>query len=66
MDEMVDCQVEDYIEEHKAEKEVWRMMDKWKSTKMERVHSGWDGNKSKMHLSFRIGMDEVFEFSFDL
>lgn len=40
-------------------------MDEWKNTKVERVHSSWDGNKCTMYLACPIGMDEVFEASFD-
>lgn len=54
MDEMVDWQVEEDIEEHKDNKEVWAMMDEWKSTMVARVHSSCDGNKSKMHLACPI------------
>lgn len=42
------------------------MMDVWKSTRVVRIHSNWDGNKTKMHLSCPIGMTEVLEASFDL
>lgn len=47
-------------------KEVWTMMDEWKSTRVARVHSGWDGNKSKMHLACPTSMAEVLEASFHL
>ena len=59
--EMVDWEVGEDIEEHKAKKEVWTM-----STRVERVHSGWDGNKSKMHLACPARMAKVLEASFDL
>jgi len=41
------------------------MMDEWKSTKVERVHSGWDDNGSRMHLACLVGMVEILEGSFD-
>ena len=66
MDEMIDWHVGEDIEEHKAKKKVSTMMEEWKSTRVERVHSSWDGNKSKMHFSFPTGMDEVLEAFFDL
>ena len=37
---MIDGQVGEDIEVHKAKKEVWTMMDDWKSTNVARVHSG--------------------------
>ena len=51
---------------HKAKKEVWTIMHEWKSTKVSRMHYGWDGNKIKMFLAFPISMIEVLEASFDL
>jgi len=66
MAEMVDWKVGEDIEEHKAKKEVWTMMVEWKSTKVVRVISGWDGNKSKMHLACHASMAEVLKASFDL
>ena len=66
MAEMVDWQVGEDIEENKAKKEVWTMMDEWKSTRLEKVHSCWDGNKSKMHLLRHTGMVEIPMDSFNL
>ena len=54
------------MEEHKAKEDVWTMMDEWKSTKVARLHFGWDGNKSNMHLACLAGMVEVLEAYFDL
>lgn len=50
---------------HKAKKEVWTMMDEWKSTKVKRVHFRCHGNKSRMHLACPTGMAKVLEASFD-
>ena len=47
-----------------TKKEVWNMMDEWKSTNAEKVHSGLDGNNSRMHLACLASMDEVLEVSF--
>ena len=49
---------------HKAKKEVWTMMDEWKNTKVARVHSSWDGNKSRMHFACPVGMVKVLNASF--
>jgi len=53
------------MEEHKAKKEVWTMMDEWKSTKVARVHSDLDYNKSSVHLACLVDMAEVLEVFFD-
>jgi len=37
------------------------MMDKWKSTKVGKVHSDLDCNKSNVHLACPIDMAEVLE-----
>lgn len=66
MAKMIDWQVEKDIEEHKAKKEVWTMTDELKSIGVERVHSDWDANKSKIYLACPTGMVEVVEASFDL
>jgi len=50
---------------HKAKDKVWTMMDEWKSTKVEGVHFGWDGNKSRMHLACPASMDKGLEAAFD-
>jgi len=42
------------------------MMYEWKSTRVARVHSSWDGNKGKVHLECPVGMAKVLEASFDL
>jgi len=42
------------------------MMYEWKSTRVERVHSDWDGNKSNIHLACPASMVEVLGASFDL
>ena len=65
MAEMVDWQVGEDIEVDNANKAVWTMMDEWKSTKLERVQSGWDGNKNKIHLACPTVMAEVLEVAFD-
>lgn len=41
------------------------MMDEWKSTKVERVNSSWDGNKTRIHLACPVGMAKVLEASLD-
>jgi len=53
------------MEEHKAKKQVWTMMDKWKSTKVAKVHSNLDCNKISMHLSCLVDMVEALEVFFD-
>ena len=45
---------------------VWTMMDEWKSTRVERVHFDWDGNKSNIDLACPVGMVKVLEASYDL
>lgn len=53
------------VEVEVVKKEVWAMMYEWKSTRVVRVHSGWDGNKSKMCLACPASMAKVLEASFD-
>jgi len=42
------------------------MMDEWKSARVAREHSGWDANKSKIHLACLSGMTEVLGAYSDL
>lgn len=42
------------------------MIDEWNITRVARVHSSCDGNKSKIHLTFPTSMVEVLEAPFDL
>ena len=53
------------MEEHKAKKEVWTMMDEWKSTKVSKVYFDFDCNKSSVHLACLVYMAEVLEVFLD-
>lgn len=53
------------MEEKKAKKEVWTMMDEWKSTKVARLHYNLDYNKSSVHLACLVDMNEVLDVFFD-
>lgn len=53
------------MDEHKAKKEVWTMMDEWKSTKVAKVHSDLYCNKTNFHLACPIDMVEFLEAFLD-
>jgi len=53
------------MEDNKAKKEVWTRLRKRKSTKVTRVHSELDYNKSSVHLACLVDMTEVLEVFFD-
>ena len=57
---VVDSQAEDDMEDNRAKKEVFTVMDEWKSTRVERMHSCLDCNTSNIHLIFPVGRDKVF------
>lgn len=47
-------QVQDDMEENKAKKGVWTRMSEWKITKVVRLYSDLDYNKSNAHLEFLV------------
>ncbi len=49
------------MEEHKSKKEVWTMMDEWKSTKVAKVLSDFYFNKINFHLAFLVDMAKVLD-----
>lgn len=56
--------VEEGMEEHKAKDEVWTMMDEWKGTKDEKVHSNLNCSEDNVHFEFLFDMVKVLVASF--
>ena len=48
--------VKEDMDEHKSKKGVWTRMGEWKRTKVARVYSDLDYNKSSMHPTFLVDM----------